>query len=346
MIKPKQLKQGDTIAIIAPSWQGNEVFPHIVEKGIERLEKEFKFKIKRGKTLNQTNEQLYENPKLRAEDIHEQFLDKNVKGIITIIGGDESIRVLEHINPKIIKNNPKFFMGYSDIATFNTYFNQLGLVTFNGPVLMAGFAESKNLELDFIEHINNFIFKPWQEFQYKKFNRYTNKYLDWNDPNNLNKENTNYIKNNDNWHFIQGTETTNGELFGGCIEIMEMMKGTKYWPELSFWKNKILFLETSEEKPSVIYVEFWLRNYGIQGIFNQINGLIFGRARDYTEEEKIELEKVILKVLKEFNKENLPVITNMDFGHTDPQFILPLGIKAQINPKEKSFKLIESIWNN
>lgn len=89
MIKPKQLKQGDTIAIIAPSWQGNEVFPHIVEKGIERLEKEFKFKIKRGKTLNQTNEQLYENPKLRAEDIHEQFLDKNVKGIITIIGGDE-----------------------------------------------------------------------------------------------------------------------------------------------------------------------------------------------------------------------------------------------------------------
>ena len=346
MIKPKKLKKADTIAIVALSWGGHEYFPHIVEQGIKRLEHEFGFKIKKGNTLNLTNKELYENPKKRADDLHEQFLDKNVKAVIAIIGGNESIRVLPYLDMNLIKNNFKFFMGYSDIATFNTYFNINGLVTFNGPTIMAGFAESKQLEEDFIEHINNFLFENWTEFKYEKFKRYTNKYLDWSDITNLEKENTNYIQNNDNWHFISGNKTVEGELFGGCIEVLEFMKATPFWPKEDFWNNKILFFETSEEKPKVTDVENWLRNYGMQGVLNRINGIVFGRARDYPEEEKKELENSILKILKEFKIENLNVITNVDFGHTEPQIILPLGIKAQINPKEKPFKLVESIWRD
>ena len=151
MIKPKRLQKGDTIAIVALSWGGHEYFPHIVKQGIKRLEHEFGFKVKLGKTLNFSNKELYENPKKRAEDLHEQFLDKNVKGIITIIGGNESVRVLPYLDINLIKNNFKFFMGYSDIATFNTYLNTNGLVTFNGPAVMAGFAESKELEKDFAQ---------------------------------------------------------------------------------------------------------------------------------------------------------------------------------------------------
>lgn len=346
MIKPKKLQKGDTIAIVALSWGGHEYFPHIVKQGIKRLEHEFGFKVKKGNTLNLTNKELYENPKKRADDLHEQFLDKNVKGIIAIIGGNESVRVLPYLDMNLIKNNFKFFMGYSDIATFNTYFNIHGLVTFNGQTVMAGFAESKQLEEDFVEHINKFFFEDNNNFEYKKFKRYTNKYLDWRDPENLKLENTNYIKNNDNWHFISGNKIVEGELFGGCIEVLEFMKGTQFWPKEDFWKNKILFFETSEEKPKVSNVEYWLRNYGMQGILNKVNGIVFGRARDYSENEKKELENVILKILKEFKLENLNVITNVDFGHTDPQIILPLGIKAEINPQKKTFKLIEPIWED
>lgn len=344
MIKPKKLKKGDTIAVVALSWGGHEIFPHVVNKGIKRLE-ELGFKIKKGDTLNYSNEDLYNNPKLRAEDLHKQLLDKEINGIITLIGGSESIRVLPFLNKEIIKNNPKFFMGYSDITTYNTYFNQLGLISFNGPTVMAGFAESKKLEDDFVKYINEFLFENWEEFEYKKFNRYTNKYLDWSNSNNLEKENTNYIENNDNWHFIQGNKIVEGQLFGGCIEVLEFMKGTEFWPNKDFWTEKILFFETSEEKPPISNVEYWLRNYGMQGLLDKINGICFGRARDYSQEEKKELEAVILKILKEFNREDLVVVTNMDFGHTDPQFIMPNGIQAQINPEKKSFKLLESIWS-
>ena len=89
-------------------------------------------------------------------------------------------------------------------------------------------------------------------------------------------------------------------------------------------------------------MERWLRNYGMQGIFDQINALLFGRARGYSDSDKKRLESVILSVVaKEFNQTELPIVTNMDFGHTDPQFILPLGITAEVDCRNKRFRLLE-----
>ena len=134
-----------------------------------------------------------------------------------------------------------------------------------------------------------------------------------------------------------------GELFGGCIEVLEMMKATDFWPSQDFWKGKIFFLETSEEKPSINYIDHVLRNYGMLGVFDQISGFIFSRARDYSDAEKTELEeKIVSIVAKEFGKPNLPIIANFDVGHTDPQFVLPLGVKAEIDFDNKTFKLVES----
>ncbi len=80
----------------------------------------------------------------------------------------------------------------------------------------------------------------------------------------------------------------------------------------------------------------------MQGFFDKVNGLVFGRARDYSDEEKVKLEeKIISIVAQEFEKPDLPIIANMDFGHTDPQIVLPLGIKAEIDCMNKKLKLVE-----
>jgi len=344
MIKPKRLEKGSTIAVISPSWGGPNVFPHTYEQGIRRL-KEFGFKIKEYPTTRMDNEILYNNPQIRAKDINDAFADTQVDGIICTIGGEDSVRILKYLDTQIIKNNPKFIMGYSDNTTFLAYFNMLGLVTFNGPIVMAGFAESLKLEDDFIKHINSFLFEKWETYEYKKFSRYTHSYLDWRDSKNLLKENTNYVKNIDDWNFIQGQKNTQGELFGGCIDVLEMLKGTKFWPNDDFWKGKILFLETSEDKPGPVLMRYILRNYGMLGILNKINGIIWGRSRDYTKEEEKELEEGILQVLKEFNREDMPVVTNVDFGHTDPQLIIPLGCKLKIDIEEKKLILMENPFN-
>lgn len=86
-----------------------------------------------------------------------------------------------------------------------------------------------------------------------------------------------------------------------------------------------------------------LRNYGIQGVLNQISALIFGRSRDYSIKEKQLLDETIIDIVKnEFGNSNLTIVTNMNFGHTDPQVILPLGVKARLDSSKKEFYLIES----
>ncbi len=339
-LKPAKLKRGDTIAIISPSWGGPSVFPHIYENGLKVLNERFGLKIKEYPTARTSADKLYNNPKSRAKDINDAFADKEVKAIITSIGGDDGIRVLKYLNKTIIKKNPKIFMGYSDATNFNTYLNQLGIISFNGPAIMSGFSQMKNFP-DAINHINDILFKDSKEYEYKPYKEWSMKYLGWSKIENVGKVEEKKI--NSGWHWIQGNSIVAGELFGGCIEIITGLRGTKYWPKPAFLKGKILFFETSEDKPTPESVKYEMRNWGIQGIFDKIKGIMIGRTRDYTEEETKRLENYVLDIVgKEFNHPEIPIVSNMDFGHTEPQIILPLGIKVEINCKNKIIKLKES----
>ncbi len=335
------MKRGDTVAVVSSSCGGPSVFPHVYELGTKRLEEVFGLKVREYPSARIDAVFLYENPQFRAKDINDAFADKEVKAIFASIGGDDSIRILPFLDKDIIQNNPKIFMGYSDTTTLLTYINQLGLVTFNGPSVMAGFAEQGALKVDFVSHIKEILFDVGESYEYKPYEEWTEHMLDWSNPENL----ANYRKYNksDGWKFVQGESVVQGELFGGCIEVLEFMKGTDFWPTKDFWNGKILFLETSEDKPSVNNVKHMLRNYGMQGVFGRINGLIFARARDYSLEEKKQLDEAIISIVaKEFGRADLPIVTNFDFGHTDPQLVMPLGVKAEIDCVNKKVRLVES----
>jgi len=197
----------------------------------------------------------------------------------------------------------------------------------------------------FQEHIKTFLFDNPETYSYKPYDSYCEGYLDWSDKFNIGKIKP--LSKNSGWKWLQGSSKVQGELFGGCIEVLEFMKSTKFWPNDDFWSGKILFLETSEEKPTPAQMKYMLRNYGMQGIFDKISALLIGRARDYSEEESSKLNENVLKIVKaEFKNETLPIITNMDFGHTDPQWILPLGIKAEVDCNRKEFNLIEKIFED
>lgn len=337
--KPGKLKPGDIVAIVSPSWGGPSVFPYIYENGLKVLS-EWGLKIKEFPTARMDASFLRANPQIRAKDINNAFADPEVKAIFTSIGGDDSIRILPFLDKKIIADNPKILMGYSDTTTLHAYCNQLGLVTFYGPSIMAGFSQMKSLPSNFKEHVREMLFEPKETYEYVAYEEYCDGYPEWGDKNNLGK--VNQLKKNSGWKLLQGRRTVRGELFGGNLEVLEMMKATEFWPKPDFLSGKIFILETSEEKPPIHEVDHVLRNYGMQGFFDRISGLIFGRARDYSDEEKLQLEKKIISIVtEEFGKPDLPIVVNMDFGHTDPQIVLPLGIKTEIDITNKRFRLIE-----
>jgi len=339
-IKPARLVFGDTVAIVSPSWGGPSKFPHIYENGLKTL-RELGLQIKEYPSARASVEFLASHPEFRAKDINDAFADDEVKAIFASIGGDDSVRILPFLNRELIRNNPKIVMGYSDTTSLLTFINQLGMVAFYGPSVMAGFSQAESLPVSFTEHVKQVLFSPQAPLKYTSYGQYCDGYPEWTEAANLGK--TKELRRDTGWRFIQGTGVVTGELYGGCIEVLESLNGTDFWPEREFWNGKILFFETSEEKPSVLRVRRMLRNYGMQGIFDRTVAVLFGRARDFTDEEKEELDQMIIEVIKgEFGNAEISVVTNMDFGHTDPQLILPLGVKAEVDSTQQTFRLLEA----
>jgi muramoyltetrapeptide carboxypeptidase LdcA involved in peptidoglycan recycling len=341
MIKPRRLKRGSRIAVVSPSSGVPYLFPDIYELGLKNLEEVLGFELVEMPTARMSSEELYKNPKLRAEDLNKAFSDESIDGIIASIGGYESIRILKYLDTEVILKNPKFIMGYSDATTYLAYLNSLGMVTFYGPSVMSGLAQTKHLPGQFEEHLSKLLLEDYTSLSYKPYDKWADKHKDWKDKSALGQCSEFY--ENEGWIFLQGEETSEGTLWGGCAEVLEFLKGTDYWPHKDFWKDKILFFETSEEKPMPFQVGYMLRNYGVQGVLNKVRGIMFGRPKDYSKEEKDELYKIVLSVVKEeFGVSNIPIVMNMDFGHTDPKIVMPLGCSVRIDPREKEIKLLEN----
>lgn len=337
-VRPARLQPGDTVAIVSTSWGGPHLFPQVFDAGVAALE-ELGLVVHHMPTVRRSAQELRTDPRGRAADLNEAFADPGIAAVFASIGGDDSARILPHLEPDIIRGNPKIFMGYSDTSTQLLFAHQLDLVTFNGPSVMAGFAQSRWFP-DLRAHIRAILFDPTPTYDYQPFPNWVDRYEDWNttdDPSAVGEQ-----RPHDGWHWLNGMEPARGALVGGCFEVLEFLKGSRYWPEEHWWTDRILFLETSEDVPTVEQIRYWLFNYGVQGIFDRITGLIVGRARGYTDHQKCELDETIQTVVvDEFGAKNLPIVTNMDFGHTDPQWILPLGVEAELDPVSNAFRLLE-----
>lgn len=338
--KPKRLKVGDTVAVLSPSWSGPNVFPHVYESGVKILQK-WGLKIKEYPLTHAKWYPSLENAKMRAEDVNDAFADAEVKAIFSSIWGEDSIRILPFLDTEVIMSNPKIIMGFSDTVTILTYLNTLWLVTFNGPAIMAGFAQMKNLPKEFEKHVHDMLFDVSDIYNYPSYGVYSDCYLDWSKQDTFDKVKSLQL---DGWmNVIQGSWIINWELFWGCIEVLDFMRWTDFFPDANFWENKILFFETSEEEPPIHIVRRMLRYYWVQWIFDKVHAILFARARGYSDEKKQELEVMLKEVVAiEFWNSSLPIITNAEFGHSDPQIVLPNWVKAEIDLGKLQIKLLES----
>ena len=340
MLKPKKLKKGDRIAVVSLSWGGlgDKEFIHKFYIAKERLEKDFGLEVIAMPNALKGSEFVYNHPELRAKDLMDAFNDKSINGIFSAIGGDDSIRILPYINYDILKNNPKIFMGYSDTTITHFIMNKAGLVSFYGPSVMCEFGEYVKMFDYSKEAVENILFKDTKDYEIKSSQYWSDDFVTWSEENiNVAKK---LVKEEHGYEALSGRGVIKGELLGGCLDVFPMISGTEIWPKKDEWKNKILLLETSEEKIPPRYVLWYMRNLGAQGILNNIQGIIIGKPQDekYYEEYK----EIYLKILKEFNCENLPIIYNVNIGHAFGTGVLPLGVEYEIDLDNITIKLVES----
>lgn len=171
------------------------------------------------------------------------------------------------------------------------------MVTYYGPTVMAGISQLHRLEENYKRHIQDLLFHPSDTYEFQPYTQWSEGYPDWADPNNTGEINANKL-NTEGWRWLQGEGINSGKLYGGCIEVLEMLKGTRFFCDVEFFNDKILFLENAEGTTTVEHIRRTIRSYGMQGMLERIQALLIGRARDYSDQEKQQLDDAIISVVR------------------------------------------------
>ncbi len=326
LTKPPVLREGDTLAAVTLSWGGPATFPHRYQTGKAQLEEAFGVRVVEMPHTLSSPHFLHQNPQARADDLMRAFADPAIDGIISTIGGEDSIRLIPYLDLDVIRKNPKIFMGYSDTTVSHFMCHKAGLGSFYGPSIMAGFAENGGIFPYMRRAVWQVLFsdQPIGEVPVN-MDGWTAEKLDWSDP----ALQAQKRKKNPSagWKCLQGQGVHQGRLIGGCVEVLDWLRGTPLWPDPSVWKNAVLFLETSEEAPSPEAVQRILRAFAACGILEEINAILFGRPGGNVPVSVFQdYDRMLTGFVKnELSRPHLPLFTRLDFGHTDPMMVLPIG---------------------
>jgi muramoyltetrapeptide carboxypeptidase LdcA involved in peptidoglycan recycling len=343
MIKPAKLQPGDQVAAISLSWGGPGVFPHRYEVGKRQLEAALGVTVVETPHARRDDDWLWRNPQARADDLMVAFADPSIKAIFSTIGGNDSIRILPYLDLDLMRANPKIFMGFSDTTITHLACFKAGLVSFYGPAIMAGFGENGGLFSYMLDSVRRTICsaQPIGEIR-PNMDGWTVEFLDWANP--AHQEQKRTLTPSTGWHWLQGRGVQRGRLLGGCLEVLDWLRGADFWPAAEQWQDAILFLEASEEAPPVQWVTYMLRSLAAVGVLQRIAGLLYARPGGQIPPARfVEYDEAIRKVVvEEEGMHELPIITQMDFGHTDPIFVLPYGLLAEIDCDRRRFSILES----
>ncbi len=337
--RPEKLKTGDIVATVSLSWggAGDSDLLWRYQLGKQRLEEVFGLKVIEMEHTLKGSDFIYKHPEARAKDLMDAFKNTDIKAIFSCIGGDDSIRLLPYIDFDIIRKNPKIFIGYSDSTITHLMCYKAGLTSFYGPSILAEFAENIKIFDYTSNYIKKVLFNNNPIGLIPASEKWTGERIEWTEDN---KNSSKTLIKNRGYEFLQGTGTVKGRLFGGCIEVLEMAKGTRIWPDESAFDDIIIFFESSEDTPHPDNLLYWLRNYAALGILQKAKAILFGKPYQgiYFDEYK-----VVIKTIVDENKLfDTPIVYNMTFGHNQPMCILPYGALAEINCEDKSFSILES----
>jgi muramoyltetrapeptide carboxypeptidase LdcA involved in peptidoglycan recycling len=218
------------------------VFPHLYDLGVRVLRDDLGLDVVEMPTARADAAFLDEHPEARAADVNAAFADPSIRAIVATIGGDDAVRILPFLDVDLALRKPKVVMGFSDTTTLLAWLNVCGLVTFNGPAVMVGLAQAHALPPSFLEHVRRMLFEGPETYLYEPYPWWTEGYPDFADQARAG-EVLPPATPNEPWCFLQGVGAVEGHLFGGCIEVLEFLKGTRFWPPIEFWEGRILFLE-------------------------------------------------------------------------------------------------------
>lgn len=332
-----KLSPGDQVAVISPSAGLPGEFPWVQDLGLARLRDLFGLAAKEYPTTRRMGSSLTE----RAIDVMAAFADPQNKAVFSSIGGSDQIKLIKYLDPQVFLGNPKPFFGYSDNTHLHHFLWNLNIPSYYGGSIMTQFGMNVRMHDMTLRSLRQALFDR-DEYELAVADEYNDEGLDWSIEANL--ELPRKMEPNDGLYW-DGVVNAEGVLWGGCVESLIVQATTgKYLPTDEELDGTILCIETAEDIPEHWIVEYLLSGFGERGWFDRFQAVLVGRPKAWeldkqnTTEQKAAYRQVqrdtVLSVVREYNA-SIPVIQNVDFGHTDPQVILPMGGRARVSSDQR-----------
>ena len=308
IIKPKRLKQGDVIGIISPASSPDDLTK--INNGVQYLEK-LGYRVEVGKNVGSQEGYFAGTDSQRLADLHDMFKNKNINAIFSVRGGYGSGRLLDKIDYKLIRSNPKIFVGYSDINALQlAFFTKTGLITFAGPMVA----------VDFHDEVSPFTEEVfWRTItSNKKIGKLQNP----------RKEK----------FYVLNKGRASGRILGGNLSLLNSLLGTEYLPKL---KDSILLLEDINEAP--YRIDRMFNQLRLLKVFKQIRGIILGHFVNCVESDPTKQSFTLNEVITDyFQDQKLPIIYNIKHGHIKDNITIPYGIKCVLNASRAYIEITEN----
>jgi len=302
IIKPRRLKKGSIVGLVAPA---SFLTEEQVAQSVQNVEM-LGFRVKQAGNLHFRQGYFAGSDAVRADSINAMFADTSVDAILCARGGYGCARILDLLDYKMIRRNPKPLLGLSDITVLlHGILHKTGLVGFHSPLGVSPFTEYTTLNFKQI----------------------------------LTNPSDNIVINcaTDDTPYVIKSGVAEGELLGGTITLLNSLLGTKY--DLS-WKGKIVFIEDIGEEPYKI--DRLLTQLHLAGKFNGVSGILLGnfkRCEASQPETSFTLREVLTERLERLN---VPVLAGFSFGHVNNNCTLPVGIKARLDTEYQTVTLLEN----
>ncbi|MFI7411572.1 S66 peptidase family protein [Streptomyces sp. NPDC049627] len=325
---PKPLP-GDRVAVISPSAGLPGLFPRPYELGLERLRKDYELEP----VEYPATRKLGSTPQERAEDIHAAFADPGIKAVVASIGGDDQITVLPLLDRELIRANPKPFFGMSDNTNLLMFLRNTGIVGFHGASVMCELGRPGVMHPQTADSLRAALFTSG-EYELRPAEHWNDVNGDWAKPATFDAEPE--MRPAGGWTWVNADRVVEGRTWGGCLEIVDrlLMADREISRDLSAHDGGVLLLETSEDMPSADEVFRTLRNMGERGLVQRFAALLMGRARTWSFERPnspeqgaryaAEQREAVLRAMGMYAP-TTPIVFDVDFGHTDPQLVIPYG---------------------
>jgi muramoyltetrapeptide carboxypeptidase LdcA involved in peptidoglycan recycling len=322
------------VAVVSASSGLPAVFPQPFELGLARLREEFDLVPVEYPTTRQMGASAAD----RAADLHAAFADPEIAAVIASIGGEDQITVLPHLDADLIRAHPKPFFGYSDNTCLLAYLAFLGIVGYHGGTVMVEFGRPGRMHPVTAASLRAALFTPG-EYELSSVAEYGDESRDWRDPATFRAEPLMRPCSGWVWHNPQGVVT--GPAWGGCLEVVAwLLMADRAVAPVQDYAGGVLFLETSEEMPPATEVYRMLRCMGERGLLAQFAAVLMARPRAWSfanpaspqERNAYQADQrtAVLRALAEYSPQAMAVF-DIDFGHTDPQLVIPYGGMVRID---------------